>query len=684
MTNDNREDPTLIDQSTYENSATARRVKRVNDDGTTHQDPALTITNAIDSTAFDLNAAPFSETTNISNDYIFDSVLLNFSTAESKTITITGPDGTILLGGDEDQTSSNNLFNTTEKHFNIILQQAFNANDNITVAVTQFGSAGTMDCILKVQEGSSTLNGTPVLGAGDEIIGRVKITDGTNVANVNADTSSLDVGIKEPLTAFGEVTIAQMSPQIQAQFPYNINSAQWIIFPGNGGSVTNGDNHANVSTGTNTDGFGFILSRDVLKYNAGQGALARFSTKYTTGVANSEQIHGLGSKLDGYFFGFNGTDFGVLRRSSGTPEIRVLTITTGSSTAEDITITLDGIAVTNVTVSNSGDPTVTAREIAEHIYASVGTGWGALSAGNEVTFISVEPTSLSGTYSLSGATTAVGTFAQTTAGSAPTDSWIAQTAWNIDRMDGTGPSGMILDPTKGNIYQIRYQWLGYGAISYYMENDSTGRFQLVHRINYSNANTFPSSSNPTFGFFMSALSDGSTTDLTVSSSSMGAFIEGIELGLGPNFSAENLFAIGNVTAEEPVLTIRNKQVYQSQINRVRINPTSLTLTSNLNDTKGNTVFRTYLMATPENGTSYTDINTNSSVVEFDSLSLDFDTSEAILQSTFLLSATESQLFQLEDLRNKIGPGITFMITAQPSKGHATNEVGATINWRELF
>jgi len=153
------------------------------------------VTNAIDKIAFNLNAAAFSETTNISNDYIFDSVLLNFSTTESKTITITGFDGTILLGGTVDTTSQNLLRNTTKQHFNLIFQQAFNAGDNITVAVTQFTSSGTMDCILKVKQGTTPLVGVPVLGAGDNVIGKVKIVDegGTATLDVVGDGETVVV-----------------------------------------------------------------------------------------------------------------------------------------------------------------------------------------------------------------------------------------------------------------------------------------------------------------------------------------------------------------------------------------------------------------------------------------------------------------------------------------------------------
>jgi hypothetical protein len=122
----------------------------------------MTITNAIESTAYDLNAAAFSEVTAITDDFILDTVELNFSTAEAKTITITSIDGTILWGGDVDQTAANQGYLSTAKNIYLDFnQRSFKGGDNITIAVTQFGSAGTMDCILKTKTGSNSLLGTP-------------------------------------------------------------------------------------------------------------------------------------------------------------------------------------------------------------------------------------------------------------------------------------------------------------------------------------------------------------------------------------------------------------------------------------------------------------------------------------------------------------------------------------------
>ena len=44
----------------------------------------------------------------------------------------------------------------------------------------------------------------------------------------------------------------------------------------------------------------------------------------------------------------------------------------------------------------------------------------------------------------------------------PVDNEVAQSSWNIDTMDGTGPSGITIDFTKTQILVIDYEWLGVG------------------------------------------------------------------------------------------------------------------------------------------------------------------------------------------------------------------------------
>ncbi|WP_223701152.1 hypothetical protein [Sutcliffiella deserti] len=46
------------------------------------------------------------------------------------------------------------------------------------------------------------------------------------------------------------------------------------------------------------------------------------------------------------------------------------------------------------------------------------------------------------------------------------DTVVPQASWNIDSLDGTGPSGITLDLANGNIFQIVFSWYGYGVIEW--------------------------------------------------------------------------------------------------------------------------------------------------------------------------------------------------------------------------
>ena len=63
-----------------------------------------------------------------------------------------------------------------------------------------------------------------------------------------------------------------------------------------------------------------------------------------------------------------------------------------------------------------------------------------------------------------------------------------QNEFNLDRLDGTGPSGYILDPTKMQMVYIDYTWYGSGFIRYGMRM-TNGDVMYFHRIPNNNLNT---------------------------------------------------------------------------------------------------------------------------------------------------------------------------------------------------
>ena len=68
------------------------------------------------------------------------------------------------------------------------------------------------------------------------------------------------------------------------------------------------------------------------------------------------------------------------------------------------------------------------------------------------------------------------------------DKRVKQEDFNLDRLDGTGPSGYDIDIAKMQMIGIQYSWYGAGFIDY-MLRGSDGNFVFAHRMRNSNVNT---------------------------------------------------------------------------------------------------------------------------------------------------------------------------------------------------
>lgn len=71
----------------------------------------------------------------------------------------------------------------------------------------------------------------------------------------------------------------------------------------------------------------------------------------------------------------------------------------------------------------------------------------------------------------------------------PHTNYAPQSAWNIDKLDGTGPSGYSLDFTKNQIFAIDYEWLSLGRVrfGFYVN----GKLIYAHQDNHLNELTAP-------------------------------------------------------------------------------------------------------------------------------------------------------------------------------------------------
>jgi hypothetical protein len=66
----------------------------------------------------------------------------------------------------------------------------------------------------------------------------------------------------------------------------------------------------------------------------------------------------------------------------------------------------------------------------------------------------------------------------------PVDIHIPQSLWNLDRFDGTGPSGIVLNPAQAQILAIDMQWLGAGRVR--MGFEINGVLFYAHQFSHAN------------------------------------------------------------------------------------------------------------------------------------------------------------------------------------------------------
>jgi hypothetical protein len=67
---------------------------------------------------------------------------------------------------------------------------------------------------------------------------------------------------------------------------------------------------------------------------------------------------------------------------------------------------------------------------------------------------------------------------------AVTNTRVAQADWNVDPMDGTGPSGITLDISKAQILWMDLEWLGVGTVN--MGFVINGSFYICHKWDHAN------------------------------------------------------------------------------------------------------------------------------------------------------------------------------------------------------
>jgi hypothetical protein len=117
--------------------------------------------------------------------------------------------------------------------------------------------------------------------------------------------------------------------------------------------------------------------------------------------------------------------------------------------------------------------------------------------------------------------------------------------------------------------------LGYGNITFWVQNPTTSAWILCHTIRYSNSTAAVQISNPNLSSYAQVINSGNTSNLIMYVGSIGFFLVGERSFIGsPQWAADN--SKNTITTETCLLNIRNATTYNGVTNRslIRLNSVS--------------------------------------------------------------------------------------------------------------
>lgn len=193
----------------------------------------------------------------------------------------------------------------------------------------------------------------------------------------------------------------------------------------------------------------------------------------------------------------------------------------------------------------------------------------------------------------------------------PVDTKVGQHAWNLDKMDGLGPSGVTLDFTKVQIFFIDFQWLGGGVVRYGVSVN--GRLFYVHQTGHSNLLTKVYMATPNLPLRYEIGNDGngavaaSLVHICAAVMSEGGFE--FRGGTRSLVRGTSVLQTLNNTAIYPIIALRLKSTHKGAL----VVPTSLNVLATTNS-----AYNWYLLLNPTVvGTAFSFTGLTNSAVEYD-------------------------------------------------------------------
>jgi hypothetical protein len=266
---------------------------------------------------------------------------------------------------------------------------------------------------------------------------------------------------------------------------------------------------------------------------------------------------------------------------------------------------------------------------------------------------------------------------------------IEQANWNIDKMDGTGMSGITLNFQKAQLFVIDFEWLSVGRVrfGFYI----FGRINYCHQITNLNSLTDPYMLSPNLPSRYEIISTGASGTLTqicstvISEGGYTPIGRAFSVGTNPNTS------ISVPTTETPILAITGISTY----NHENILPTSFTIMDTDNNNGYLYRLRLYLSPTgvnsPLNGATVVNVDDNS-VVAYSISGLTIPAGSIIVDQGYFYGRGIVSFNSLSDVFTNIiqitsnidNVCDVLLLTAEKTGTTGSGNVFASISWQEIY
>jgi len=262
---------------------------------------------------------------------------------------------------------------------------------------------------------------------------------------------------------------------------------------------------------------------------------------------------------------------------------------------------------------------------------------------------------------------------------------ISQSSWNLDKLDGTGTSGLTFSSNKEQILIIDFQALYVGRVR--MGFDIDGHIYYCHEFLHSNTVTHPYIQNASLPVRVGMRSTATSSTTMWMNCATVLSEGGAEDVGGLNFTALGAGTAGNGT-DVHILSIRPKQLFNSISNRSKIVIEGIEIIV----TGVNPVIWKLVLGQAITGTTaFTDVNTTYSAMQFNTAGNISGTAAIIIDQGFVSSSGVSKGSESKIISNKYPITLdkngatrllgTLSVVAQGVGG--TSAMQVILKWREI-